>query len=264
MPVAEAARIDDDMALLADAALAAASIGLSFFRRDPQVWKKDNESPVTEADLAIDHFLKERLTAARPDYGWLSEETEDDPSRLTRRHVFVVDPIDGTRGFIAGSDQWTISIAVVDNGRPVAAALLQPSVRHLYTAGHQRGAVLNGNRLRLKPRDGLDEVRVAGPAALISRLSHQVPSLRSRGYVASLALRIAMVADGTLDLAFARPGAHDWDIAAADLILAEAGGALETLDGSAIVYNRPTPKHAALSAGPTGLARKAAALIGPF
>lgn len=264
MPAADSARIDDDVELLSDAARAAAGIGLSFFRRDPRVWKKDNDSPVSEADLAIDRFLRERLLAARPDYGWLSEETEDDPARLGCRRLFVVDPIDGTRGFLAGSDQWTISLAVVEDGRPLTAALLQPSLNRLYTAGQRRGAFLDGERLRLPARPSLAGVRVAGPAALISRLSRPVPTLRSRGYVASLALRIAMVADGTLDLAFARGGAHDWDIAAADLILAEAGGALETLDGAVMVYNRPAATHDGLIAGLPELTRAAAAAIGPY
>lgn len=264
MPAADTLGIDEDTALLADAALAAASIGLSFFRRDPRVWKKDNDSPVSEADLAIDRFLKERLLAARPDYGWLSEETEDDQSRLGKNRVFVVDPIDGTRGFLAGSDQWTISLAVVEKGRPIAAALMRPSLQHLYTAGARRGAFLDGNRLRVPPRPSLADVRVAGPAVLISRLSRPVPTLRSRGYVASLALRIAMVADGTVDLAFARGGAHDWDIAAADLIVAEAGGALETLDGADMIYNQYDSTHEPLIAGLPALTRAAAAAIGPF
>jgi myo-inositol-1(or 4)-monophosphatase len=263
LPAADSARIDEDVELLSDAARAAAGIGLSFFRRDPRVWKKDNDSPVSEADLAIDRFLRERLTAARSDYGWLSEETEDDPARLGCRRLFVVDPIDGTRGFLAGSDQWTISLAVVEDGRPLAAALLQPSLNRLYTAGQRRGSFLDGERLRLQARSSLAGVRVAGPAALISRLSRPVPTLRSRGYVASLALRIAMVADGTLDLAFARGGAHDWDIAAADLILAEAGGALETLDGATLTYNRPAATHDGLIAGLPELTRAAAAAIGP-
>ncbi|MCZ0736093.1 inositol monophosphatase family protein, partial [Phreatobacter sp. AB_2022a] len=120
MPDAEDLVLRDLVAALAEEA---GRMALDYARRGVKTWTKGHSSPVTEADIAIDRFLKERLGAARPDFGWLSEETADDPARLARREVFIVDPIDGTRAFAGGLPDWTISIAVVRDGRPVAAAL---------------------------------------------------------------------------------------------------------------------------------------------
>jgi myo-inositol-1(or 4)-monophosphatase len=262
LPDADRTFLAEDLALLVDAAESAADIALAYFRGDPQVWHKENASPVSEADYAVDRHLKEKLLAARPGYGWLSEETEDDLARLDRSRVFVVDPIDGTRGFLAGSDEWTISLAVVDEGRPVAAALIQPATARLYTAVAGGGAWVGSRPLALGAAPPLFGARVAGPAALITALRRQVGNVNPAGYIASLALRIAMVADGRLDLALAKPNAHDWDIAAADLVLAEAGGALAGLDGVPVVYNRPHPKHPALAAAHPDLAARTVSLIG--
>ncbi|MGO4842995.1 inositol monophosphatase family protein, partial [Rhizobiaceae sp. 2RAB30] len=91
-----------------------------YFKRNPQTWLKGGHSPVSEADYAVDHYLRETLTAARPDYGWLSEETADTPARLEARRTFVVDPIDGTRAFLEGASTWCVSIAVVEDGEPLA------------------------------------------------------------------------------------------------------------------------------------------------
>src|SRR5690606_14902808 len=109
----------DDLELLRTAAVPAGIIASSYFRRDLKTWTKENASPVSEADIVLDKFLHSALTTARPDYGWLSEESADDLSRLTQARTFVVDPIDGTRGFIRGEDSWTVSLAVVENGRAV-------------------------------------------------------------------------------------------------------------------------------------------------
>lgn len=261
MPDADTDRNAADLALISAAAEGAADLALDYFRRDPQVWHKENASPVSEADYAVDAYLKARLTEARPDYGWLSEETEDDPVRLDRDRVFVVDPIDGTRGFLAGSDEWTISLAVVAGGRPVAAALIQPATARFFTAEAGRGAWIGGRPLALATAPALSGARVAGPAALLTRLKRSGAGVRDVGYIASLALRIAMVADGTLDLALAKANAHDWDIAAADLVLAEAGGLLLAEDGRPLVYNRPSPRHPVLAAAHPLLAREVLDLL---
>lgn len=263
MPDDDTPATADDLALLTEAAHEAADIALGFFRRAPRVWHKANASPVSEADIAVDRFLKERLTGERPDYGWLSEETEDGSDRLGRRRLFVVDPIDGTRGYLAGSDQWTISLAVVEAGRPVTAALLQPTIGRLYTATAGGGAFADGAALSLPAAATLAGARVAGPAAMIGRLRGLEPTVDPRGYIASLALRIAMVADRSIDVAFSKPNAHDWDIAAADLILTEAGGVLVGSGGRSLVYNRPAAIHGALVGTGAALARKVAAMLAP-
>jgi myo-inositol-1(or 4)-monophosphatase len=252
-----------DLDLLSSAANAAATVALGWFGRDPRVWMKDNASPVSEADLAVDTLLRETLTAARPDYGWLSEETEDDAARLGARRLFVVDPIDGTRGFLAGSEEWTVSLAVVEDGRPVVAVLTQPVTGRTWTAIDGAGARRDGVRLALAPAPAIGAARVAGPSSLRNRFAAAAGVDFRGGYIASLALRIAMVADGRLDLAVAKPNARDWDLAAADLILTEAGGVLRGTAGEPLAYNRADTRHPLLVAGAPALASAAIELVIP-
>ena len=129
-----------DLDLLVDAAEAAGELALRFFRQNPKNWAKGLSSIVSEADIAVDQLLEESLSAARPDYGWLSEETTDNAERLSRQRVFVVDPIDGTRAFLAGDREWTVSLAVVEAGRPIVAALFAPALGALYRASAGGGA----------------------------------------------------------------------------------------------------------------------------
>ncbi|MCC4244107.1 3'(2'),5'-bisphosphate nucleotidase CysQ [Stappia indica] len=254
MPASDTRANRDDMELIARAARAGGEIALSYFRKDPRRWTKENDSPVSEADLAVDRHLAEALQAARPDYGWLSEETADDSSRLAARRSFVVDPIDGTRGFLAGSGEWTVAIAVVEDGRPVAAALFRPVGNDLYTATLGQGATLNGREVAVSGQPVLSGASVAGPKSITGQGPMMRTGISHAGYVPSLALRLALVAEGRIDAAVVRENACDWDLAAADLLVQEAGGRLEDLDGRALAYNRASVRHPALVAGPPALA----------
>ena len=153
MPAVDQLRDPDlagDLALLVEAAREAGRIALRFFRQSPEVWMKGGTSPVSEADYAADKFLNETLLAARPDYGWLSEETADDAARLSARRTFVVDPIDGTRGFLEGRREWCVSIAVVERGRSIAGVLECPAKKETYSAVLGGGAFKNGKRLAIQ------------------------------------------------------------------------------------------------------------------
>lgn len=242
----------EDRDLLAEAARAAGAIALGFFKKDPQVWTKDNDSPVSEADFAVDRYLAEALRSARPDYGWLSEETEDAPERLAAARVFIVDPIDGTRSFVAGGDEWTISVAVVEAGRPTAAALYRPTSDTMWDAIAGGGARIDGAALSAVTSHELDGLRVAGPRGTIKQFLGSDVKPAETAFIASLALRIALVASGRYDLILSKENAHDWDIAAADLILDEAGGILCDDTGARLVYNRNRPNHPALIGGARG------------
>ncbi len=225
----------DDLQLIREAAEGAGRIALSYFRQGPQVWMKTGNSPVTEADLAADKYLKDMLLTARPDYGWISEETHDERAASPRRRFFVVDPIDGTRAFIEGSDVWCVSVAVIENGRPVAGVLDCPARHEIIAAAPGHGAEQNGNIIRVQAENR--PFKVAGPAGFIKRLpEHFLASIEHAPYVASLAYRIAMVARGDIAGTFVRPSSHDWDLAAADLILSEAGGHVLTADGKPLTY----------------------------
>ncbi|MBA4782601.1 MAG: 3'(2'),5'-bisphosphate nucleotidase CysQ [Rhizobiales bacterium] len=234
----------NDIELLADAARVAGEIGLSYFGKSPEVWIKGKDSPVSEADIAIDCYLKERLLAVRPDYGWLSEETEDSPARLAARRLFVIDPIDGTRGFLQGTENWTVSLAIVEAGRPTEAVLFGPVVERLYKAEAGCGATCNDRPISPSASDLLSEGEFAIPARVSEHIQNRLCGSMSRArHIHSLAYRIALVADGGLSGTIARPSAQDWDIAAADLILEEAGGALLRLDGEKPLYNQPSTRH---------------------
>ena len=251
-----------DVDLLAEAAREAGEIALRWFRRDPTVWYKDGGSPVSEADLAVDRHLKQRLLAARPDYGWLSEETADGPERLDRARVFVVDPIDGTRAFVAGDEGWTVSLAVVEAGRPIVAALVQPATGAIWQAASGGGARRDGELLSIADRHDLAGARIAGPKKYLEHAAVRRIGFAETRFVPSLALRVAQVADGRLDIAYGSSNAHDWDLAAADLLVQEAGGRLAVPSGEAIAYNRAVPRHPALVAAGPGLFEAARELLG--
>jgi myo-inositol-1(or 4)-monophosphatase len=242
---------------LAAAVRAGGALALQTFRATPKSWIKGTSSPVSEADLAVDALLRERLLGIR-DAGWLSEETEDDPARLQRAEVWVVDPIDGTRAYLAGLPDWAVSAALVHAGRPVLAALYAPVSDELFLAVAGAGATLNGARLSASSGDRLAGAKFSGPKRRLESLASIEPRIEVMARVPSLALRLARVASGALDGAFAAPNSHDWDLAAADLLVHEAGGLMSTLTGQGVTYNRPDPVHGALVAA--GRARHAVLL----
>ncbi|HEX9904211.1 MAG TPA: inositol monophosphatase family protein [Propylenella sp.] len=237
-----------DLELLKRTALAAGQLAMTFFRRNPSAWAKAGGSPVTEADMAVDAFLRTSLLAERPDYGWLSEESADNPARRGREAIFIADPIDGTRGFIEGDDRWCVSVAVVRGGRPTAAALYAPARDELFTAVLGGGAWLRHRRLSVAAPATLAGARIAGPRGWLRTRAIADLGASLAEHVPSLAYRFAAVAAGRLDAAFVSPRAHDWDLAACDLLVHEAGGRLTGLDGAAPCYNREFLRHGVLAA----------------
>ena len=238
-----------------EAARDAGELALGFFRPNAAtsagISHKPGGSPVTEADFAVDRFLKQRLEILVPEAGWLSEETEDTPARLAKNLVFVVDPIDGTRGFVRGHGGWAVAVALVEHGRPLIGVIHAPALRETYVAVKDAGATLNGKAIAVsKLRLFGKEARVAAPLFLAGRLREAGLQFTLQPKIPSLALRIVSVASGVLDAGFASENSNDWDIAAADLILHEAGGRLASLDGRALVYNRRDTSHGLLTAAP--------------
>jgi myo-inositol-1(or 4)-monophosphatase len=232
---------------LAEAVREAGLLALTTFRAELKSWIKGKSSPVSEADLAVDVLLRERLLAIR-NAGWLSEETEDDPARLEQPEAWVVDPIDGTRAYLAGLPDWTISAALVREGRPIVAALYAPVADQLFLSVVGEGATLNGRPIHASTGDSIAGARFSGAKRRLDSLAAVEPRIERIARVPSLALRLARVASGELDGTFTAPNSHDWDLAAADLLVHEAGGALTTLTGESLAYNRPDPVHGALLA----------------
>jgi len=231
-----------DLDLILDAAREAGELAVAARDRGVKVWSKDGGSPVTDADLAVDALLKDRLRAARPDYGWLSEETVDDPARLATRRQFVVDPIDGTVAFIKGKPWFSVSIAVVEDGRPVVGVVHAPALDETYAAALGGGATLNGAVLTPSLTADLDGSAMLGDAKMFAYPGWREPwppmRIESRN---SIAYRVCLVAAGAFDAAVALSPKSEWDLAAADLIRAEAGAMMSDHKGGGFVYNQPIP-----------------------
>lgn len=238
---------EDDLELLRATAVAAGIIASGYFRRDIKSWTKGNASPVSEADIIVDRYLAASLLTARPAYGWLSEETADNPSRLDCDRVFIVDPIDGTRAFLQGEDCWTVCLAVVEKGVPVAGVVYAPARNEMYEASLGGGARLNGEPLERHRRAGSPPL-IPAPGAVHQELQ-EGGLLYTRGPMyPSLAYRLLQVATGKLDAAVARRGSQDWDIAAAAVILKEAGHDLADVCSGFPQFNRRDVRHGALAA----------------
>lgn len=234
----------DDLALLVAAAQAAGKIATRYFRAAPKVWDKgDGQGPVTEADLAIDQMLRAQLLTARPDYGWLSEESAADPRRLQAERMFIIDPIDGTRAFIDGQPGFAHALAVVAQGRPIAAVVHMPALGQCYSASTGAGAWLNDQPIRVG----------AGSCGSPTRLLASKPQLHSahwpggvpdveRHFRPSLAWRMALVAEGAFDAMLnLRPTWH-WDSAAGALLITEAGGVVTTAQGAELRFDTDQPR----------------------
>jgi myo-inositol-1(or 4)-monophosphatase len=245
---ADAGVLTREARLLKDTVRQAGALALSLFRTELRNWVKGASSPVSEADIAVNDFLESRLRSANPDYGWLSEESADDEARLEKRAVWIVDPIDGTRGYLAGREDWCVSVALVEDGSPVLAAVFAPASDEFFFAMRGQGASRNDVAIHATSGTDMDFSRIAGPKPLVERLNRSGNEIALHPRIGSLALRLCWVAQGRLDAAFAGGQSRDWDLAAANLIVQEANGKMTTLSGDTILYNRREVAHGVLVA----------------
>ncbi len=243
---------ETDLDLLRDVAEKAGEIALSFFDSSPKIWEKDdNAGPVTEADLAVNAYFEERLKSARPEYGWLSEETEDATARLNTKRQFILDPIDGTRAFIRGSENWALSLAVVEDGQPIAAVVAMPKKATTYWADLGGGAFQDGARIQSS-----NERNVAASTVLSANFNlepsywkgGQLPPFETH-FRSSLAYRLSLVAKGRFDSMITLRPTWEWDIAAGSLIVSEAGGCVCDRKGRTPRFNNAHPKIDGVLAG---------------
>lgn len=255
-----------DLALLAEAAEGAAEIALSHWRQDPKVWDKPgDEGPVTEADLAVDAYLSERLRAARPGYGWMSEETPDDLAARAADTLFIVDPIDGTRAYARGEPIWAHSLAVVHAGRPVAAVVHLPAEGMRYAAAAGHGATRDGAPIApvaAPPALDTADMLVTRPNLAAGLWRGPVPSL-ARHFRPSLAYRIALVAEGRFDGMLTLRDSWEWDVAAGALIAEEAGARVTDRAGRPLSFNSSGRKTAGVLAAPPTLHAETLARLAP-
>jgi myo-inositol-1(or 4)-monophosphatase len=247
-----------DHQLLCDAVREAGALAQTLFRQQVRNWSKTDGSVVSEADLKVDALLKGKLQAAKPGYGWLSEETADSDDRLACEAIWIVDPIDGTRSFLNGGDEWCIAAALVVGGRPVSSAIYRPVCEEFYSALAGYGAQLNGESISAKDGAELKGARIIGNRKSLSHFSRN-------GIAAEIAtdtplqLRLAYVASGKADGTASLGNKNDWDLAAGDLLVHEAGGRVSTIQGDDMIFNRPQSwQDGLLAAG----ARRHAVMVG--
>ncbi len=255
-----------DLPLLIDAARKAGEIATRFSGAHAQRWDKpDGAGPVTEADLAVNEMLEQMLPTARPDYGWLSEETEDSPERLSRDRAFIIDPIDGTRSFAEGSRTWAHSLAVTEHGEVTAAVIYLPLRDLFYAAAKGQGATLNGAPIRASEASALSSATIL--AAKPNMNSHHwrdgdVPVF-DRAYRPSLAYRMALVGEGRFDGMLTLRPSWEWDIAAGDLIIREAGGICTDRAGQPLRFNNAKPRLNGVLAAAQDIHNQLSSLLDP-
>ena len=243
-----------DLDLLTAAARESGEIAKGFFHGSNEVWDKGDDGPVGEADIAVDTYLRETLLSARPGYGWLSEETEDGAERLSQERLFIVDPIDGTRAFIAGEATWAHSIAVVEHGRVTAGVVYLPIKDRLYAATVGGGASLNGHAIASSATVMVDGARIlAARPALGAEHWPGGPPPVNRHFRPSLAYRLSLVGEGRFDGMITLRDSWEWDIAAGSLIAAEAGARVTDRDGQSLRFNNRHPVTAGVLAASDAL-----------
>lgn len=244
-----------DLALLVEAAHRAGRIALQFWGNKPSVRDKgDGQGPVTEADIAVNDMLQDFLRAARPGYGWLSEESPDDPARLLCEHVFVIDPIDGTRAFIDADAGFSHSLAIARNGQVTAAAVYLPAKDRLYTASTQTAAQRDHAPVQMSDAGDPEAATImTSKGNLDAAHWHGPPPLVKRLFRPSLANRLCLVADGTADGLLTLRPTWEWDIAAGSLIAARAGATGTDRSGGPLLFNRPHPQSDGLLVAPPRL-----------
>jgi len=239
--------MNPDVALLKEAAHEAGKLALDYRKRGLKIWSKGEAGPVTDADQAVDALLQERLRAARPGYGWLSEETADSPERLRHERIFVVDPIDGTVAFMKSKPWWTVALAVIENGKPTAAVIFAPALGECFEAAAGEGALLNGEPIQASDTDSLEDAAMLAPANLFDQpmWPEKWPVMRfdKRN---SIAYRLALVGAGAFDAAMALSPKWDWDVAAGALIAEEGGARCTDHLGRPYHFNRPDPRQPSL------------------
>lgn len=239
---------ESELDLLITAVEQAGHTAARFWRRSPRVWQKgDNQGPVSEADIAVNEVLKDILLAARPDYGWLSEE--DDPRPGIDGRTFIVDPIDGTRAYLESERAFAHSVAIVDaEGRVETAVVFLPLREKLYAARRGAGAQYNGQPIGVSTiqADHEAEVLMTRPTLNPENWAGPVPGFSGRQHRPSLAYRMCLVAQGKFDALLTLRDSWHWDIAAGSLIAQEAGARVTDRHGAPIRFGGPRPVSSGL------------------
>lgn len=232
--------MNSELNLAKAAALDAGAVILKYYKADYEIKEKGYHNPVTTADHAADSRLKEILMGARPNYGWLSEETVDSPDRLDKTRVWVVDPLDGTKEFIEGVPNFVVSIALVENGAPIVGVLYNPVTGELFTAAKSEGAFLNGEPIHCITKENVADMVILNSRSETRRglwepFAGTFGELKAIG---SVAYKLGLTAAGKADIFASLRPKNEWDICAGNCIINEAGGKLIDLKGNDVIFNQ--------------------------
>lgn len=232
--------MNSELKLAIDAAKKAGAIIMNYYKADYEIRDKSYHNPVTTADHAADSCLKKMLMEARPEYGWLSEETVDSPDRLSKERVWVVDPLDGTKEFIEGVPNFVVSVALVENGFPIVGVLFNPVTKEIFTAASDEGAHLNGETINCVTKEDVCDMVILNSRSETRRglwapYGGTFGELRAIG---SVAYKLGITAAGKADIFASLRPKNEWDICAGNCIINEAGGKLIDLNGNQRKYNQ--------------------------
>ncbi len=227
------------------------------YKKEISVKYKSKDQPVTNADIAIDSFLKAFFKKETPSFGWVSEETEDNKSRFTSDYFWCLDPIDGTRSYINGKPEYTISLALINKNQPIMGYILNPETKELFFAKKNNGAFCNGKKIHVKKNQNIDSSKYGISSSEVAKLEkYNFFDKQNIIQMGSIAYKIALVAKGQIDVAISFTKKNDWDLAASDLILKEAGGIITNISGKKIVYNSNLMKIESVIASNNKLVKK--------
>lgn len=232
--------MNSNLNIAINAAKEAGSLIMNYYKADYEIQEKGYHNPVTTADHAADAYLKESLLVARPDYGWLSEETVDSPERLSKKYVWVVDPLDGTKEFIEGVPNFVVSVALVENGFPIVGVLFNPVTKEIFIASKDEGAFLNDKPIHCITKENLNEMVILNSRSE-TRRGLWAPYDGTFGElkpIGSVAYKLGLTAAGQADIFASLRPKNEWDICAGNCIVNEAGGKLIDLNGNQRQYNQ--------------------------
>ncbi|PIS30127.1 MAG: 3'(2'),5'-bisphosphate nucleotidase CysQ [Candidatus Marinimicrobia bacterium CG08_land_8_20_14_0_20_45_22] len=234
-----------ELKIAKQAAREAGQILMKYFRGIFSVRQKSPDNPVTNADIEADKYLKSQLLGSFPNDGWLSEETKDPESsvRLSKERVWIVDPLDGTKEFIAGRPEFVVSIGLVKNGDPILGVLFNPATDEMFSADEDEPSNLNGRVLAISHAKLLSESTL-----IVSRTEERNglwnpyrKYFKNAVVCGSVAYKLASFADGRADAFISLNPKNEWDVCAGDYLIRRAGGIITTRTGKPIVYNQPNP-----------------------
>ncbi len=223
--------------------LKAGLCAMEHFGKDISIETKQDGSKVSAADFAVNKILHDELTPLNKDYAWLSEESPIEQNRLDASHIWIIDPIDGTNGFLSHKPDWTIVAALIKENSPVLAAVYNPVKQELYMAEKSKGAFLNDHPIKVSNTRKLENAHIISSKGHFNRSFLTEPKPANRSWKHSMAYRIALIASGTADATISLTPKNDWDIAGAHLIIEEAGGNIGTHKGEPLLYNKQEIRH---------------------